>query len=77
MVNNPQALFSSDALSQLKGFFETLGAQGMQIFDQLMATLRQALSSALSEVFLVSMGVVAVAFVINFFIKEIPLRKHL
>lgn len=77
MVNNPQALFSSDALSQLTGFFEGLGAQGMQIFDQLMATLRQALSSALSEVFMVSMGVVAVAFVVNFFVKEIPLRKHL
>jgi hypothetical protein len=49
----------------------------MQIFDQMMATLRQALSSALSDVFLVSMCVVAVAFVINFFVKEIPLRKHL
>ncbi len=77
MVDNPQALFSSDALAQLKGFFEALGAQGVQLFDQLMATLRGALSSALSEVFLVSMGVVAVAFVVNFFVKEIPLRKHL
>ena len=77
MVDNPQALFSSEALSQLKGFFEGLGAQGMQIFDQLLATLRGALSSALSEVFLVALGVVAAAFVVNFFIKEIPLRKHL
>lgn len=77
MVDNPQALFSTEAMSQLRSFFEGLGAQGMQIFDQLLATLRQALSSALSEVFLVSMGVVTVAFVINFFIKEIPLRKHL
>jgi len=77
MVDNPQVLFSSDALSQLKAFFEGLGAQGMQMFDQLLATLRGALSSALSEVFLVALGVVAAAFIINLFIKEIPLRKHL
>jgi len=77
MVDNPQALFSAEALSQLKVFFEGLGAQGMQIFDQLLATLRGALSSALSEVFLVALGVVGVAFIINLFLKEIPLRKHL
>jgi hypothetical protein len=77
MVDNPQALFSAEALLQLKVFFEGLGAQGMQLFDQLLATLRGALSSALSEVFLVALGVVGVAFIINLFLKEIPLRKHL
>jgi MFS family permease len=77
MVDNPQALFSPEALAQVKGFFEGLGAQGMQIFDQLLATLRGALSSALSEVFLVALGVIGVAFLVNLFLKEIPLRKHL
>ena len=41
-----------------------------------MQALRQALSLSLSEVFLVALVVTAAAFVINFFIKEIPLRRH-
>jgi len=77
IIDNPQALVSPEAQDQLRSFFESLGSQGAQLFEQLLSTLREALNSALTEVFLVALGVIAVAFIVNFFIKEIPLRKHL
>jgi hypothetical protein len=77
IVDNPQALVSPEAQDQLRSFFESMGSQGAQLFEQLLTTLREALNSALTEVFLVALGVIGVAFIVNFFIKEIPLRKHL
>jgi len=61
LVRNPQALVSVEAQAQLKNMFETLGAQGTTIFEQVLQ--------------LVGVGVLVIAFVVNFFIKEIPLRK--
>jgi EmrB/QacA subfamily drug resistance transporter len=75
LVRNPQALVSAEAQIQLKNMFEMLGTQGTTIFEQVLQALRQSLSSALSEVFLVGVGVLAIAFVANLFIKEIPLRR--
>ena len=77
IIDNPQALVSPEAQDQLRSFFESLGSQGAELFEQLLSTLREALNSALTEVFLVALSVIAVALIANFFIKEIPLRKHL
>jgi hypothetical protein len=76
LVDNPQALFSSGALDQLQAQFANFGAQGQALLNELLRTLRSALSSSLSEVFLISFSVVVVAFIVNFFLKEIPLRTH-
>jgi len=46
------------------------------LLKELLTTLKGALSSSLSEVFLISFSVVVVAFIVNFFLKEIPLRTH-
>ncbi len=54
-----------------------MGSQGVQLFEQLLSTLREALNSALTEVFFVAFCAIVVAFIINLFLKEIPLRKHL
>ncbi len=75
LLRNPQALVSPEAQDQLKGMFALLGTQGAAIYEQVMTTLRQALSSALSLVFLIAFAVLIIAFVMNFFITEIPLRK--
>ena len=77
IVDNPQALLSPEALEELTKSFQSLGDQGMALLDQLMTTLREALNSGITEVFFVGFCVVGAAFVVNFFIKEIPLRKHL
>lgn len=76
LTRNPQALMSPEAQSQLQRMIEQLGPQGAQLFQQVWQALRQSLDSALSQVFLLAMFAVALAFLINFLIKEIPLRKQ-
>ncbi len=75
LAHNPQALVSVDAQNQLRMLFDSMGSQGAAFFEQVLSTLRQALSSGLSEVFLIGFGATVTAFIINFFLKEVPLRK--
>lgn len=76
MAHNPQALVNPDRQHQLKAFLVPMGVQGARIYEQLMVVLRQSLQAALSRIFLVSLMMVALAFILNLFLKEIPLRKH-
>ena len=76
LVHNPQVLFSLNATDQLKSYFEQLGPQGTALFNQLIQTLKSALNSGITEVFFISLILVAVGWVANLFLKEIPLRKH-
>jgi len=64
------------AAEQLKSLFEPLGAQGTALFEQVMHTLKSALNSGITEVFFIALILVAVGWVANLFLKEIPLRKH-
>jgi EmrB/QacA subfamily drug resistance transporter len=76
MVNNPQALVSPDAQVKMREMFAQLGNGGASLFDQLLHGLRQALASAISEVFLIGFAIALVGLVTTFFLKEIPLRKR-
>ena len=75
LAHNPRVLVSPEAQAQLRDLLGQIGPQGSAIFEQVLQVLRQALNSALSEVFLVAFGGVLLALVIHVFIKEIPLRK--
>ncbi len=77
LANNPQALVSIEAQSHLKSLFAAFGTQGTVIFEQVLSTLRQALNSALAEVFLLGLAATILALIINIFLKEIPLRKQI
>ncbi|HET7142345.1 MAG TPA: MDR family MFS transporter [Candidatus Limnocylindria bacterium] len=74
-LDNPQLLLSADAVAKVKQGFEALGPQGLQLFDQITATIRLSLSSAITDLFMVSTGAMIAALVASFFLKEIPLRK--
>jgi len=76
LAHNPQALMDGAAKDQLWGIFAETGEQGPVLFEQLMTTLTEALSSAITQVFLIGFLVVCIAWVVNFFIKEIPLREQ-
>lgn len=69
MVHNPQALVNPAAQSQLQS---TLGP----LYAQVIHGLREALSLALSDTFLIGMFIIIAGFTASFFLKEIPLRKH-
>jgi EmrB/QacA subfamily drug resistance transporter len=74
LAHNPQALVNPAAQDQLKEMLSRGGA-GSAIFDQLMALLREALSSAITRAFLIGFCFLVLALIAAFFLKEIPLRK--
>ncbi len=76
LTDNPQALVNPEAQSQLQAIFSHLGEQGVIMFNDLLQVLRQSLGSAISHVFLYGLFIMIAAFIINLFIKEIPLRKR-
>ena len=75
LASNPRVLVSVEAQSYMKSLFAAFGTQGAALFEQVLSTLHQALNSALAEVFLLGFAVTILAFIINIFLKEIPLRK--
>ncbi len=75
LASNPRVLVSVEAQSYMKSLFAAFGTQGAALFEQVLSTLRQALNSALADVFLLGLAVTILAFIINLFLKEIPLRK--
>jgi EmrB/QacA subfamily drug resistance transporter len=76
LAHNPQALMSPEAQVQLQKMLEQIGSPGTALFEQVLQVLRQSLSSALSQVFLFALCAVVLTFLVNFFIKEIPLRRQ-
>ncbi|WP_202080108.1 MDR family MFS transporter [Caldalkalibacillus salinus] len=70
-MQNPQILMDAAAL---EGIRQRLAEQMRPAFDQLIDTLKVALSDALTFVFLFSAIIVTVAFLLTLFLKEIPLR---
>jgi len=75
LAANPQALMSPDALTRLEEMFHEFGERGAYLMEQLLQSLREALSGAISYVFVVGMVAATVAFALHIFLKELPLRK--
>jgi len=75
LAHNPQALVNPQAQSQLQNMFSQLGSQGAALFEEVLSVLRHALSSSLTEVFLIGFFILIAAFITNLFIKEIPLQR--
>jgi hypothetical protein len=76
IVDNPQALVDVEAQDQLRSLFEGLGTQGAALFEQTLETLRNALNSALMQIFTVLLVAAVLAVIINLFLKGIPSHRH-
>ncbi|MBM3926385.1 MAG: hypothetical protein FJ320_10475 [SAR202 cluster bacterium] len=74
IAHNPQALVSEQGRANLAEAFRGAGEQGPSPQAQLLDTLKEALGGAINEVFIIAVGMIAAAWVVTFFIKEIPLR---
>ena len=68
---NPEMLLDQPKLEQLR---QTLPEDVQPLITQMIDTLRDALSSSLTTVFLSGMALVVVALVLVLFLREIPLR---
>ena len=76
IIDNPQALVSTEASMSLEEMFAGLGAEGAELFNQLIYTLQNALNSALTQVFFVFLFVSIVALAVNMFLKGIPPHRQ-
>jgi EmrB/QacA subfamily drug resistance transporter len=76
LTQNAGALFGPQAMDGVAKMFGNLGPGGAEIARQITGFFREAISSALNEVFLLAAIMVAVSFVLSFFLREIPLRKR-
>ena len=74
LQESPQMLVDPSATAALAGAFARLGPNGTAMLEQVLNSVRSALAAAISDVFLVSAGVIALAFVATLFLKEVPLR---
>ncbi|MBA9086918.1 EmrB/QacA subfamily drug resistance transporter [Fontibacillus solani] len=68
---NPQTLMNKPLIEQTQA---SLPTEIQPVFEQLIASMRDILGTTLSHVFLTGTLVLVVAFVLVFFLKEVPLR---
>ncbi len=69
--NNPQILLDQPKLIEIH---DSLPAPIQSVFSQLIEGLREVLAASLANVFLTGSIVLGVAFILTFYLKEVPLR---
>ena len=74
-LQNPQVLLAPGVTAQIQHRFAAFGPQGQLLFGQLIHAIRVSLAGAITELFLMGAGALALAFVATWFLREIPLRK--
>ena len=73
---NPDNLLDGGTFAQVRAAFASRGPQGLAAFEQLREAMQIALTQGLHNVFLVCLGMMLVAFVIVWFLKELPLHSR-
>ena len=77
VFENPSNLLEgSGVLAQIRALFARGGAQGIAAFDQLSDAMKLGLTQGIHNVFLVCLGIILLALIVVFFLKEIPLRSR-
>ncbi|ACZ39562.1 MDR family MFS transporter [Sphaerobacter thermophilus] len=74
-LQNPQGLMAPETAGMIQQMFAQFGAQGQEIFAQVMLAIRESLATAITDLFVVTTIALVLATVSCFFLKEIPLRK--
>jgi predicted histidine transporter YuiF (NhaC family) len=74
MAHNPQALVNPQAQAQLKDLLTRPGV-GSTVFDQVMQSLHQALSSAITQAFFIGFLILLVGLVMAIFLKGKQTRE--
>ena len=75
-LQNPRILLDSHALARLRdqGFAPVFGADSSRLFDASISSMKDALATSISEVFLIGTLLMGVGFLISLFLREVPLR---
>lgn len=76
LQSNLQSLVGADALTRLRAGIEEASPQGAEIVEQLLALMKSSLSQAIGDIFLISVGVAALAFVATIFMRRSGVEGH-
>ncbi len=78
-ANKLQGILTGDGRKMIEGKIsslpEPIRSQAAGAFSEFINKVKLAFASSITEVFLISAGIMVVAFVVAFFLDEIPLRK--
>ena len=74
-LENPQALLQPQAAEQIRQALRAVDAQGIDLFPQVIESVRVGLTGALHDVFLVGAIVLALGALATMLIQEVELRK--
>ena len=66
---NPQALVDPSAMADLQARFASTGADGAQIAEQFLTTLKSSLASAIGDVFTVSALLIVASLIVSMFLR--------
>jgi EmrB/QacA subfamily drug resistance transporter len=75
LLHNPQALIIPEKQAELQGIVNQIDPSG-NLMHQVLQSLRESLALSIAHVFFYALVAVGLAFIVNLFIKEIPLRSH-
>jgi EmrB/QacA subfamily drug resistance transporter len=75
-LQNPRVLLDDGALQRLRdeGFGGIFGADASTLFDQTIASMKDGLATAITDVFLFAAALAAISVVISLFLREVRLR---
>ena len=73
---NPNALMDNSQISNLESQVSASVSNKSELIDTVLLAMRQSLADSIAEMFIVGLIISFVAFVITFWLKEIPLQKR-
>jgi len=76
IASNPHALFNTEAQQQIYSAFAIFGENQQIYFDNFMDSVREALASTISSIFLVAACIFVLGVIIALFMDDKPLRKQ-
>ncbi|GHO46597.1 MDR family MFS transporter [Ktedonospora formicarum] len=74
--DNPNILLSEEARQQVSHFFGQFGAPGTTVYNQVLEAVKVGLTQGIHNLFVISVGLAVVGFILIFFLKEVPLRTR-
>jgi EmrB/QacA subfamily drug resistance transporter len=74
-LQNPQVLLAPGVEAKIKQGLAAFGPQGLTLFHQLLHALRISLAGAITDIFVITTGVMVLALIATLFLREIPLRR--
>jgi hypothetical protein len=73
---NPQSLTNPNAQEAVKSMFSSFGKQGQVLYEQFIGAVKSSITYGFHNLFILSICFAVAAFIVTFFLKEIPLKKE-